>query len=302
MKRPVLWKLSLRTTPAAEEAVAHFLAKAFCQSAVSYADFESGHTIVSVYLMRRPVWGRAQRAKLTAMLQQKLVSGSYVGPQRFALEKVRWKNWAESWKRHFKPIEIGSALLIRPSWSKRRARKCQATVILDPGLSFGTGQHPTTAFCLEQLFARRARGQPQSLLDLGTGSGILAIAGAKLGYAPIHAIDCDAEVIRITKGNARRNRVFQKVRFLRQDVAKLSLRPSRKYSLVCANLTLPLLLAQRQRILAQLDGDGILIVAGILKAEFRELWKAYEAEGLRMLASRSEKEWRSGVFAWKKEA
>src|SRR5262249_31938257 len=157
------------------------------------------------------------------------------------LEKVRQEDWAESWKRHFKPIEIGSTLLIRPGWSKRLARKGQATMILDPGLSFGTGQHPTTAFCLEQLVARRVRGQSQSLLDLGTGSGILAIAAAKLGYRPITAIDCDAEAARIARANARRNRVSHRVHFLQKDVAKLPGRPAEKYSMVCANLIAPIL-------------------------------------------------------------
>src|SRR5262249_55485078 len=160
-------------------------------------------------------------------------------------------------------------------WSRRRARKGQATVVLDPGLSFGTGQHPTTAFCLEQLVTRRVRGQPQSLLDLGTGSGILAIAAAKLGYVPIRAVDCDAEAVRTARGNACRNRLSHQVRFLQQDVAKLPDRQSKKYSIVCANLLAPLLLAERRRILGQLENSGVLIAAGILKTEFSQLQRAF---------------------------
>src|SRR5262245_49123055 len=141
MRGAALWKLSVRTTPAAEDDVGGLLANTFGESPVSYTDFETSETIVSVYLKYKPEGGLVRQAKLAA-------------PLRISLEKVRWQDWAESWKRHFRPIEIGSSLLIRPSWSYRRARKGQSTVVLDPGLSFGTGQHPTTAFCLEQLVSR----------------------------------------------------------------------------------------------------------------------------------------------------
>src|SRR5204863_8598964 len=94
------------------------------------------------------------------------------------LQRLKRRDWAESWKAHFKPIEIGERLLIRPSWSKRAARRGQTVVVLDPGLGFGTGQHATKRFCLEQIVANRADGH-RSFLDLGTGSGILALAAAK---------------------------------------------------------------------------------------------------------------------------
>src|SRR5439155_618396 len=82
-------------------------------------------------------------------------------------------------------------LLIKPSWSRRRARRGQAVVILDPGLSFGTGQHPTTVFCLRELARLRKPGERQAFLDIGTGSGILAVAAAKLGYSPVCASEFD---------------------------------------------------------------------------------------------------------------
>ena len=137
--------------------------------------------------------------------------GLQIGAGKFALAKVRRENWAESWKRHFKPIEIGGELLIKPSWSKRRAKKNQAVLILDPGLSFGTGQHPTTSFCLEQLVQHRTIKADQSFLDIGTGSGILALAAAKLGYSLVEAFDFDPEAVAIARTNARRNRVSDKI-------------------------------------------------------------------------------------------
>ena len=140
--------------------------------------------------------------------------------------------------------------------------------MLDPGLSFGTGRHPTTAFCLRQLAARHRPGKVQSCLDVGTGSGILAIAAAKLGYGPVDALDYDPESIRVARANARRNGVSARIRFRQQDLTRLPRRSSKKYSLVCANLVSSLLLAERDRILARLDRGGLLVVAGILNEEF----------------------------------
>jgi len=172
-------------------------------------------------------------------------------------------------------------------------------VVLDPGLSFGTGHHPTTAFCLRQLVTRRRKCEPGSCLDVGTGSGILAIAAARLGYSPVDALDCDPESIRIARANARRNGVSTGIRFHRQDLTKLSRRSMQKYSVVCANLVSNLLIAERERILTCLHPDGTLVAAGILRTEFELVQEAFESAGLRLTTSRSQDEWRSGAFAWR---
>ena len=129
------------------------------------------------------------------------------------LNKVPPEDWAESWKRHFKPIEIGGDLLILPSWSKRKPKTGQAVVVLDPGLSFGTGQHATTSFCLNEIvkLRRSSKASELSLLDGGTGSGILAIAAAKLGYKPVEAFDFDPVSVRVARANATSNGVNRKV-------------------------------------------------------------------------------------------
>jgi len=296
MSRQRLWTVSVRTAPEAEGAVSEFLTTAFAQPACSFTDVETGVTTVTVYLTVKPDWSRAKRAELAAGIKAIRNRGLDVGSGRLSVAKVRHQDWAESWKRHFKPIEVGSALLIKPTWSKRSPRREQAVVVLDPGLSFGTGQHPTTAFCLEQLVAQRRPGEPQSFLDVGTGSGILAIAAAKLGYAPVHALDSDPEAVRTAWSNARQNRVDKLIQFVEQDVARLPRRPARKESLVCANLVSSLLVAQRDRLVAHLQAKGVLVVAGILRSEFSLAQRAYETAGLRLIASRTGKDWRSGSF------
>ena len=97
--------------------------------------------------------------------------GLKIGSGKVTMAKVRREDWAESWKRHFKPIEIGNALLVKPSWSKKHPRRNQAVVMLDPGLSFGTGQHPTTAFCLHELARCGQFKTRRSFLDMGPVRG-----------------------------------------------------------------------------------------------------------------------------------
>lgn len=291
MKR--LWEISVRTTPEAEEAVTELLESLFSQTASSYTNLETGKVIASVFLSTKPRHFRASLLGGLARIKQCRLDP---GVADFSVKRVQPRNWAESWKRHFKPIEISSALLIQPSWSKRRPQKRQAVVILDPGLSFGTGQHPTTVFCLQQLVNCRDRGRQQSFLDVGSGSGILAIAAAKLGYKPVEALDSDPEAVRIARGNARRNRVFNQVRIRSADLTTLPTRGAPKHDLVCANLTSDLLLAERQRIVSRLKPEGGLVLAGILKAEFPRLVRAYRSAGLKLVKSQAEKGWQSAAF------
>jgi len=303
MKCQPLWRISITTTPEGEDAVAEFLGATLDRPAASCFNAETGISMVTVYCEARPPDG--VRKTIAAGLEHINRCGLKIGPGKITIAKVRREDWAESWKRHFKPIEIGGALLVNPSWSKRLPRKNQALVILDPGLSFGTGQHPTTAFCLQQIVAavcdRRSRlpqvaASSKSFLDIGTGSGILAIAAAKLGCHPVHAFDYDADSVRVARANARANRVQPSLIIEHGDVSKLRLRPARKYDLICSNLISDLLIAEKRRIAAQLNRGGTLVLAGILKKEFPQVQKAYEKLGLKLVCSRSGKEWRSGSF------
>jgi ribosomal protein L11 methyltransferase len=296
MKPDSLWQVSVRTTAEAEEAVAAWLEKLFTQPASVYCDEKTKVSTVSIYCSTRPAWPQASHRAVLAGLRQIKAAGLNIGSGRMAVKKLPRENWAESWKRHFKPIEIGDRLLVKPSWSRRRARKGQAEVVLDPGLSFGTGQHPTTAFCLRQLVCCRKRGQPQCFLDIGTGSGILAIAAAKLGFAPVVAFDYDREAVRVARENARQNRVLKRLRLYRADLKELPVQGGKKFDLICANLLSPLLIGERKRLVNRLRRGGVLVLAGILRREFAEVRQACESLGLILVASRSENEWRSGAF------
>jgi ribosomal protein L11 methyltransferase len=298
MKHRAIWRIAIITTAEAEDAVAELLSSVFNERASAYTDSETGVTTVAVYCETKPPHLAAKRAALRAGMSRIKDCRLNIGAGRISVRRIRREDWAESWKRHFKPIEIGRALLVKPSWSGRRARKHQAVVVLDPGLSFGTGQHPTTAFCLHELARRRRAGEAQSFLDIGTGSGILAIAAAKLGYSPVHAFDFDPEAVRVARANAKANRVLDKVQIERADVTKLPTRFARQYHLVCANLISTLLIGEQRRIVRLLRPGGVLVLAGILKSEFAQIQRAYETLGLRAIVNRCEREWRSGSFAF----
>jgi ribosomal protein L11 methyltransferase len=298
MKRRPLWRVRVKTSVEAEEAVRELLSGIFGQLASIYTDFETRETTVDLFLAQKPDSFPQLRTRIFGGLRTIASCGLNTHPAKVSCTLVPNENWAESWKRHFKPLDIGSVLLIKPSWSKRRPKPGQATVVIDPGLSFGTGQHPTTSFCLGQLAALRGRTERSGFLDIGTGSGILAIAAAKLGYDPVEAFDLDPEAVQVARRNARKNRVERKIHFSQQDVTKLPHRSQKKYSLICANLISNLLRQNRARILARLSSDGVLVVAGILTNEFGLLQRDYEEAGLRLMDRRDENEWSSGSFRW----
>ena len=289
----------MTTSAAAEEAAATWLGLAFGRPPSSYTSVETGQTVVSVYLQRKPDWSAAAQKELADGLRGVVRRTSGFGQPRISLARIGPQDWAIAWRQHFKPLAVGSKLLLKPSWSRQRPRRGQVIVVLDPGLSFGTGHHPTTAFCLRQLAARRRPGQAQSCLDVGTGSGILAIAAAKLGYRPVDALDFDPEAVRVARANAGRNRVSGRIHFWQQDLTKLPYRSRKKYSLICANLLADLLLAERQRFLARLGADGVLVAAGVLTWEFSRVQDTFESSGLRLVASRAQNEWHSGAFSWR---
>jgi ribosomal protein L11 methyltransferase len=265
-------------------------------AASAYFDVEAQTSRVSVFSQK--ILPPTVKAKIVSGLKQIESFGLNLGSGKITIAKVKREDWAESWKRHFHPQEIGGALLVKPSWSKKRPRKNQAVVILDPGLSFGTGQHPTTSFCLNEIMRCRNNGIRQTFLDIGTGSGILVIAAAKLGYAPVHAFDFDPEAVRVARENARKNKVDARLKPVCGDVTKLPLQSARQYNVVCANLISNLLIAERRRIANRLKRDGTLVLAGILAAEFSEVERAFAGVGLKLVASQVENEWCSGSFCF----
>jgi ribosomal protein L11 methyltransferase len=294
-----MWQVSIVTRAEAEEAVAALLERTFDHAPSVYRDERTGALTVTAYPRRLPEPARPLRRSLADGLERVRECGLETGRARITIKPLRRQNWAQSWKRHFKPISIGGRLLIKPGWSRRRCRRGQRVVILDPGLSFGTGHHPTTLFCLEQLVQCRRPGQPQSLLDVGAGSGILAIAAAKLGYRPVAAFDSDPEAVRAARENVKKNKV-RGLQLRRADLARQGLVARRRYDVVCANLTADLLLAQARKLGNLLQPGGQLVIAGIRAAEFPAIEKKLQRCHLTLRKTRLDKGWKSGRFVLSK--
>lgn len=291
-----LWQIAVRVAPEAEDAAAESLSSLTGLAVTICRDARTQVATVSAFLPRtprRPAWLRAEVRRGLARLA---TCGLDVRHGRVSLRKVRQEDWAESWKRHFPPLAIGRRLLVKPGWCRRKPLPGQAMVVLDPGLSFGTGQHPTTRFCLTQVVAAQRPDTRQSFLDIGTGSGILAIAAVKLGYRSVRGFDFDPQAVRVARENARRNGVAAIFKPRRGDLRAMPVPIVPRYDVICANLLTDLLLTAKERILAHLRPGGRLIVAGILAEEFGEIRRAYERAGLRLLAERCQREWRSGCF------
>jgi ribosomal protein L11 methyltransferase len=296
MKNTPLWRIQLSTLPEAESAIGGLVERIAGQKPVSFRK-EGGKTVqLSVHGDERFSWTAESRRTWQAGLAILKACGLQPGPCRWVVSKVKKEDWAESWKKHFPPLAIGCRLLVKPSWSRRKAGKGMAEVVLDPGLSFGTGQHPTTAFCLEQLVACATAPNAGAFLDIGTGSGILAIAAAKLGYRPVKAFDFDADCVKVSLDNAKRNGVEALVKFSRQDLTRLKAAVRPQFDVVCSNLEFPLLIAESDKISSRLRAGGTLILAGILRRQFPAIRKHYAALGCKLVADHAAGEWHSGAF------
>jgi len=298
---PQLWRVSVKTTPEAEELTGELLSGLFGVAVAIYFDAEKKFSLVSVFLEPAkgkpfPVAGtRRQVADGMAVIA---ACGIPTGAGLVEVRRVKREDWAESWKRHFHPIKIGRTLLVKPSWSPLRPTRNQVVVTLDPGLSFGTGQHPTTEFCLTEVVRVRQAGTAQSFLDIGTGSGILAIAAAKLGYGPVKAFDFDPQSVAVARENAAVNGVAGAVQLSKGDVLKLPADTGKQYDLVCANLISNVLLEARAQIVRRVKPGGTLVLAGILATEFGLIEEAFAKSGLKRVASQVKKEWCSGSFCF----
>ena len=198
-------------------------------------------------------------------------------------------DWAEEWKRHFPVLRVGQRLVIRPTWRRHRAAGNDVVLALDPGMAFGTGLHPTTRLCLAALEGVADRGalDGRRLLDIGCGSGILGIAGVRLGAAAALGLDTDPIAIEATTANARRNRIGRRIR------AHEGTLPSgeRPFDVVVANLIATLLVRLASDLRAELAPGGTLLASGIFADRETEVRGAFEAAGLRATGRLEEGDW-----------
>lgn len=200
-------------------------------------------------------------------------------------------DWNENWKRYFKAFDIGDKLAVCPSWETYDNKDNRKVLRLDPGAAFGTGSHATTSLCMETL--EKYVNEDTELLDVGTGSGILAIAALLLGASSAVGVDIDAQSVKTAKDNAEINGVADRAEFKVGDLAD---KISGKYDIVCANIVADVVIRLFDNIADFMKDDGILIVSGIIDMRADEVEAAARAHDFEIIEGFVREEWHAYVL------
>jgi ribosomal protein L11 methyltransferase len=194
------------------------------------------------------------------------------------------RDWNEEWKKNFRPIDVGDNLTIVPSWITPDTER--VPLIVDPGMAFGTGHHETTKRCLMLIEELSYQGRKQSLLDVGTGTGILAIGASRTGFAPVTALDTDQTAVDAACHNAGLNGIKDMV------IKKGSITEADgPYDVIVANLLSEILIDISQDIQDRLNPGGTAILSGMIKGQENGVIKAFENKGMVLKEKAEDDKW-----------
>lgn len=224
------------------------------------------------------------RGELTALAAHRGAPGSIVVHGEPLLEE----DWGAGWKEHFHPFHVTPLLVIKPSWEPYEPRPGEAVIEMDPGMAFGTGLHASTRLALGFIEEICAGAPPDCALDVGTGTGILAMAAARRGASLVVAIDNDADAVAAASENVARNDLAGRIGVSGLDLGAIN----GKFDLIAANITADVLLALAPRLVELLSPGGALVLAGLLAGDqTREVRATCDGLGLLCAGERSEGEW-----------
>ena len=194
-------------------------------------------------------------------------------------------DWTDAWKAHYVPQRVGRVVIV-PSWLEEPLRPGEVAITLDPGMAFGTGLHPTTRGCLHLL--QEVSPMPAGVLDVGCGSGVLALAALRLGAERAVGVDTDPLAVAATRENAERNGLADRVTV---NEGTLPASAEGRHELVLANLVAAVLIELAPRLAAHLAPGGVLLASGIIEPRATEVIAALRAAGLSVTARRDDGEW-----------
>ncbi len=201
--------------------------------------------------------------------------------------QVRDEDWEESWKKYFHTFRVGKRLVIKPSWEEYRARADDVVIQIDPGMAFGTGLHASTRFCL--LFIDEYVQGGEKVIDAGCGSGILAMAAARLGASEVLAMDNDTVAVKIAQQNIALNGLADHIRVVSGDI--FTDLGQQQADIITANLTAEIILPWLPAALAVLRKPGYLFASGIQDRRWPEVKQAMEKAGLAIAQVVFEEDW-----------
>jgi ribosomal protein L11 methyltransferase len=203
-------------------------------------------------------------------------------------------DWNEQWKKYFKPLRI-SKDIIKPTWERYAPLGRDIVIDIDPGMAFGTGQHPSTRMCiiaLEEILTQHRDVHKWEVIDVGTGTGILAISSAKLGVGKIIAVDLDPKAVEIAGKNITINEVEDKVEIINRDITMCK----GTFDLVMANISANALLDLQPHLIKLIKTDGYIILSGIIDRDAKNIETIYHTGDIALHNTLSEKEWVCYVF------
>jgi ribosomal protein L11 methyltransferase len=230
--------------------------------------------------LARPAAGRAI---LVAFFASRPVAEAARAARGGEVAEVPDQDWSETWKAGFHAFSVGR-VFVRPSWIDAPVPAGAVEIVLDPGMAFGTGTHPTTSLCLAAL--AELVGPGAAVLDVGTGSGLLAIAAAKLGAARAAGTENDPVALAVARENAERNGVALELRLASPNAVPGT------FDLVVANILANTLVELAPAVASKVAPGGTLLLSGILAGQEAEVRAAYVAQGLVAAPDRSNAEWR----------
>ncbi len=212
--------------------------------------------------------------------------GIVMGSLALEMQSVADEDWSENWKKYYKPFRIGTHLVVKPTWEPYAPEPDDLMIELDPGMAFGTGTHETTNMCMQLLEKHLSDGM--RVMDVGTGSGILAIAAAKLGAKDVLAIDIDPDAVKVARENVVLNKADGRVRVVKGDLVKGEAMPC---ELAVANIVADAICMLAGPLTRHLVRGGLLICSGIIREREQDVLAAAKAAGYQV-ADRLEKgEW-----------
>lgn len=285
-REPTQWtEISVLVPTPSEEAISHFLIEEG-STGIEELDAHPGWKRIKAYF---PSGGKDDRLLRRLRRFARSLLDLYPDLRHIQVDvrKITQENWHENWKRFFKPVEVTRKFLVGPPWSSVRLRKGQIPIFIHPGMAFGTGTHATTRLCIRAL-EEATTSETRTVLDVGTGSGILAIAAAKGGAKGVVAVDVDPVATEAAWENVKTNGVVEEVKIRTGGIGRVS----ETFDVVVANIDLKSLRRMRKPLVRRLNPEGILILSGILWKDEKGLRQFYLDLGvLELQKTTREGEW-----------
>lgn len=212
--------------------------------------------------------------------------GLDIGEGSVSLSNVNESDWANEWKKYYKPTKVGKKIVVKPSWEEYEKQEGDLIIELDPGMAFGTGTHETTSMCIREL--ENYVDETKTVFDIGCGSGILAIAAAQLGAKEVVAGDLDEVAVKVSKENCEINNVSYKVVVKHGSLFEVV---DSKADVIVANIIADIIKILAKDVSKFLKDDGVFISSGIILAKIDEVCQALEENGFEIVKVERLGEW-----------